>query len=192
MEWLVAEMEQRQQTHVRHPRIIVLIDELADLLMQGGSDLETLLTRLVQRGRSAGICIVACTQKPTAGVLGTLGQGKFSGAARRQSNLRARGVDCGGRGSIGRGKIGRTRRFFTDCEWRKNPGANRVFAKGGRRRTACTNERTINLTGLFRTCQVWCPVVTHHVVANRTRGGIYCRRRRAGVSNWLAARQTKP
>lgn len=77
LEWLTAEMEHRQEHRVQRPRIVVLIDELADLLMQGGSALEALLTRLVQRGRSAGICIIGCTQKPTAGVLGTLVQANF-------------------------------------------------------------------------------------------------------------------
>ncbi len=77
LEWLADEMERRQTAHVQRPRIVVLIDELADLLMQGGSALENLVARLVQRGRSAGICIVACTQKPTAGVLGTLVKANF-------------------------------------------------------------------------------------------------------------------
>lgn len=77
LDWLVDEMTRRQQERVRRPRIIVLIDELADLLMQGGTEMENLLARLVQRGRSAGICIVGCTQKPTAGVLGTLVKANF-------------------------------------------------------------------------------------------------------------------
>jgi len=77
LEWLTDEMTRRQKTDVKRPRIIVVIDELADLLMQGGSALEELLTRLVQRGRSAGICIIGCTQKPTAGVLGTLVKANF-------------------------------------------------------------------------------------------------------------------
>lgn len=76
-EWLADEMERRQKARVKRPRIIVLVDELADLLMQGGAPLQDLLTRLVQRGRSAGICIIACTQKPTASVLGTLVKANF-------------------------------------------------------------------------------------------------------------------
>lgn len=77
LEWLVEEMERRQTAGVRRPRLVVMIDELADLLMQGGGEMENLLTRLVQRGRSAGICVVGCTQKPTAGVLGTLVKANF-------------------------------------------------------------------------------------------------------------------
>jgi S-DNA-T family DNA segregation ATPase FtsK/SpoIIIE len=77
LEWLTEEMARRQAAHASRPRIIVLIDELADLLMQGGTPLEESLTRLVQRGRSAGVCIIGCTQKPTAGVLGTLVKANF-------------------------------------------------------------------------------------------------------------------
>lgn len=77
LEWLTEEMTRRQEMRVARPRIVVMLDELADLLMQGGSALEELLTRLTQRGRSAGIAMVACTQKPTARVLGNLVTANF-------------------------------------------------------------------------------------------------------------------
>ena len=49
------------------------IDELADLLATGGKAVEQALIRLAQRGREAGIHLVACTQKPAAeAVLGVL------------------------------------------------------------------------------------------------------------------------
>lgn len=76
-EYLADEMVRRQQANIKRPLVVALIDELADLLMQGGNALEQLLTRLVQRGRSAGICLVACTQKPTAAVLGNLVTANF-------------------------------------------------------------------------------------------------------------------
>src|SRR5581483_10656904 len=77
LEWLVEEMERRQQQGGVRPRIVLLIDELADLMLQGGSEVESYLTRLVQRGRSAGISVIACTQKPTASVLGSLVKANF-------------------------------------------------------------------------------------------------------------------
>ena len=77
LEWLTDEMTRRQEMRVKRPQIVVMIDELADLLMQGGSELENLLTRVVQRGRSAGIAVIACTQKPTARVLGNLVAANF-------------------------------------------------------------------------------------------------------------------
>ncbi|MBE2238801.1 MAG: DNA translocase FtsK [Caldilineaceae bacterium] len=70
LRWLVEEMERRDRMASNRPALIVGIDELADLLMTGGAPVEALLTRLSQRGREAGIHLVACTQKPTAQVLG--------------------------------------------------------------------------------------------------------------------------
>jgi S-DNA-T family DNA segregation ATPase FtsK/SpoIIIE len=59
------------------PSIVVFIDELADLLMVGGKDVQWALTRLTQRGREAGIHIVAATQKPTTAILGPLVKANF-------------------------------------------------------------------------------------------------------------------
>lgn len=70
LRWLVEEMERRDRAGANRPALVVGIDELADLLMTGGAPVEGLLTRLSQRGREAGIHLVACTQKPTAEVLG--------------------------------------------------------------------------------------------------------------------------
>lgn len=70
LRWLVEEMERRDREGINRPALVVGVDELADLLMTGGAAVEALLTRLSQRGREAGIHLVACTQKPTAEVLG--------------------------------------------------------------------------------------------------------------------------
>lgn len=59
------------------PRIVILIDELADLVMQGGAAVSDLLTRLLQRGRAAGIHVVAATQRPSAAVLSGLMRANF-------------------------------------------------------------------------------------------------------------------
>ena len=56
---------------------ILVIDELVDLLMVAGDDAERPLTRLVQRGREAGIHVIAATQKPTAAVIGSLVKANF-------------------------------------------------------------------------------------------------------------------
>jgi len=64
---------------IRNPQspIVVFIDELTDLLMVGGKPVQQALTRLTQRGREAGIHVVAATQKPTAAVLGPLVKANF-------------------------------------------------------------------------------------------------------------------
>ena len=70
LRWLVMEMERRDREHISRPALIVAVDELADLLQSGGAAVEAMLTRLAQRGREAGVHVVACTQKPTAALIG--------------------------------------------------------------------------------------------------------------------------
>ena len=74
---LVRLMERRDRQRESVPRLIVFIDELADLMMVGGTQVERHLTRLLQRGREAGIHVVAATQKPTAAVIGSLIKANF-------------------------------------------------------------------------------------------------------------------
>lgn len=64
-------------TSYRLPTIVLVIDELADLLMVAGAEAERPLTRLLQRGREAGIHVMAATQKPTAAVIGSLVKANF-------------------------------------------------------------------------------------------------------------------
>lgn len=69
LSWLVSEMERRDREGISSPALVVGIDELADLLATGGKAVEQALLRLAQRGREAGIHLVACTQKPAAEVV---------------------------------------------------------------------------------------------------------------------------
>jgi len=69
-------MEERDARRECAPRIVVLIDELADLLMVEGG-VEGSLTRLLQRGREAGIHVVAATQRPAAAILSGLMRANF-------------------------------------------------------------------------------------------------------------------
>jgi S-DNA-T family DNA segregation ATPase FtsK/SpoIIIE len=59
------------------PHIVVVLDELADLMQVAGKALSDHLTRLAQRGREAGIHVIACTQKPSSQVVGTLIRANF-------------------------------------------------------------------------------------------------------------------
>jgi DNA segregation ATPase FtsK/SpoIIIE, S-DNA-T family len=74
---LVAEMERRDAEGRSEPRLVVVLDELADLVQVGGREMEARLTRLTQRGREAGLHLVACTQKPAAAVIGGLIKSNF-------------------------------------------------------------------------------------------------------------------
>jgi S-DNA-T family DNA segregation ATPase FtsK/SpoIIIE len=75
--WLVQEMERRDHEARDTPHIAVFIDELADLVMSGKRAVGTPLTRLAQRGREAGIHLIACTQRPTAACIGGLVKSNF-------------------------------------------------------------------------------------------------------------------
>jgi len=66
LEALVAEMERRDRLNRSLPRIVIAIDELADLLQSGGKTVGDALQRLTQRGREAGLHVVAATQRPAA------------------------------------------------------------------------------------------------------------------------------
>jgi S-DNA-T family DNA segregation ATPase FtsK/SpoIIIE len=66
---VVAHMEKVVQPVTR---IVVYVDEVADLIMSGGGEAQEMLTRIAQRGRSAGIHLIVSTQKPSAKTLGPL------------------------------------------------------------------------------------------------------------------------
>ena len=53
----------------KQPRVVVAIDELVDLLVIGGKQIQRAITQLTRRGHEAGIHIIAATQKPSAEVL---------------------------------------------------------------------------------------------------------------------------
>jgi S-DNA-T family DNA segregation ATPase FtsK/SpoIIIE len=77
LERLVSEMERRDLEGCAEPRILIVLDELADLVQVGGRKVEGAVTRLTQRGREAGIHVLACTQKPAASVIGSLVKSNF-------------------------------------------------------------------------------------------------------------------
>jgi S-DNA-T family DNA segregation ATPase FtsK/SpoIIIE len=98
LQWTVAEMDRRYKllevSHSRNidtynkkarrragsellPRIVVLVDELADLMMSAPEQTEHTLVRLAQMARATGIHLVVATQRPSTDVVTGLIKANF-------------------------------------------------------------------------------------------------------------------
>ncbi len=124
LNWAVSEMEQRYkrlaQWGVRNvdqynelvakgtedledeeplPYIILVVDELADLMMTTGKEVESAVTRLAQMARAIGIHLILATQRPSVDVLTGLIKANFPSriSFRVSSKIDSRTIlDCNG------------------------------------------------------------------------------------------------
>ena len=61
--------EDRQLDYHTLPQIVLIVDELADLMVTAGKELEILIQRLSQKSRAAGIHLIMATQRPSVDVI---------------------------------------------------------------------------------------------------------------------------
>ena len=64
-----AIIERREIPLEKMPLIVVVIDEMADLMMVAGKEVECLVQRLAQMARASGIHLIAATQRPSVDVI---------------------------------------------------------------------------------------------------------------------------
>ena len=61
--------EEQQLDYEVLPQIVVIVDELADLMVTVGKEIEVLIQRLAQKSRAAGIHLIMATQRPSVDVI---------------------------------------------------------------------------------------------------------------------------
>jgi len=103
---VVALMEKRNRQSDRWPKVVVAVNEVAEMARIAGPPAMAALTRIARRGRETGFHLVVSTQQPTSSLLEPLLKGNFptrivGTVANSEDALTATGVASSGAEKLG-------------------------------------------------------------------------------------------
>lgn len=146
LKWTVREMERRldllskvsarnidgynEKSQERMPRVVIIIDELADLMSASGREVEASIVRIAQMARAVGIHLVLATQRPSVDVITGLIKanvpGRIAFAVASQTDSRTILDQSGAEKLLGRGDM-----LFTSADVAKPKRLQGAFISTG-------------------------------------------------------------